>query len=120
MIHICQSNAAWTVKQGYSKKVLLTGDQIGVPGVLVQMVRVRPGEKAEIHYHKGCTEIFFFPAGTGEWTVNGKKIEIWPGDFLVIQPGDRHCVHNPNAHDLVYTAFKVNVSPENDYFEDKP
>ncbi|MFH1235938.1 MAG: cupin domain-containing protein [Parcubacteria group bacterium] len=116
MIHIRQADAPWTERPGYGKRVLLTGDQIGAPGTLVQMLRIRPGEGASPHYHQSCTETFFFFAGTGEWTVNGEKVTLQTGDVLVIQPGDRYSVRNPGTEDLIYIAFKVNVV-DDDYFE---
>lgn len=116
MILVRQADTPWTMRPGYSKKVLLTGDQIGAPGALVQMLRIRPGEEADIHHHQACTEVFFFPDGTGEWTVNGEKVNLQTGDLLIIQPDDRHAVRNPGPDDLVYIAFKVNVV-DSDYFE---
>ena len=118
MIHVHSGETPWTERPGYSKKPLVTGDQIGAPGTLVQLLRIRPGEVADSHFHKGCTEVFYFPGEAGERTVNGQKVHIQTGDVLVIQPGDHHTVRNSGTEDVVYIAFKVNVV-EDDYFESK-
>jgi len=116
MIHVRQEDVPWIQKKGYSKKILFNGGQIEIPGTLVQVIRIQPGEVAKSHYHKVCTEVFYFPAVNGEFYVDGIKINLCPSDILVIQPGDYHEVRNPSSQDFCYVAFKVNVV-DNDYFE---
>lgn len=119
MIHVGRTDGTWIQYPGYSKKLLFDGEAIGLPGIIVQLVRIHPGEIAEPHHHKTCTEVFYFPRCNGEWYVNGKKIDLQPGDTLVIQPGDVHEVRNNRKTDFIYIAFKMNVVPD-DFFAGKP
>ncbi|MFC1687484.1 cupin domain-containing protein [Patescibacteria group bacterium] len=119
MEHITRTDGTWVECLGYSKKLLFDGKQIGMPGVIIQMVRIRPGYTAQEHHHRSCTEYFYFPACNGEWYVDGQKIDLQSGDSLVIQPGDVHEVRNTGTRDFVYIAFKMNVVPD-DFFAGKP
>lgn len=106
----------WTERPGYSKKIFLTERDLGQPGVLVQEIRIRPGEVAAPHFHKQQTEIFYFRTVNGTFMVNGKQIPLKPGGVLVVEPNDVHETKNDTSEDFLYIAFKLNAV-ENDYFE---
>ena len=107
----------WLEKKGYDKKVLLDGSDLGFPGIVVQEVRIKPGETASVHYHKKQTEIFYFLDSNGYWLINGDEYRFSKGDVLVIEPNDRHEVINDTEEDYEYLAFKLN-SEEGDFYED--
>jgi len=100
---------AWQEKQGYSKKIFLTWEEIGFSWALVQMLNVKAWETAESHYHKKQTEMFYFLEDhSAYWVVNGEKIEPKKWSLLVIEPNDKHIVVNNTDRDYVYLVFKVN------------
>lgn len=105
----------WQQKTGYSKRIFVTGKDVSQPGLLVQELRVRPGETAKAHYHKEQTEIFYFLNDNGYFIVNGEKIPVTLGMILIIKPNDAHEVVNDSDKDFLYLAFKVKYA-ENDSF----
>ncbi|HBB76211.1 MAG: hypothetical protein A2186_00490 [Candidatus Levybacteria bacterium RIFOXYA1_FULL_41_10] len=107
----------WFEGKGYSKKVLLDEDDLGLPGVWVQEVLIKAGGTASLHYHKKQTEIFYFFDSNGYWLINGKKFTFGTGDALVIEPNDRHEVVNDTKEEYRYLCFKQNYE-EGDFYED--
>jgi quercetin dioxygenase-like cupin family protein len=106
----------WQQKKGYSKKILLDEKVIGFPGSLVQELKIKPGEKADDHYHKKQTEIFYFLTENGYWIINGERNVFKKGDILIIEPGDRHIAVNESDTDYLYLAMKYNYDPEDSYW----
>jgi len=115
MKHIIAADVQWTEKVGYSKKVLLTPEMLGKPGLLVQTLRIKPNEVCAPHYHKKQTEVFYFLNTNGEFTVNGKTIDLSDGDALVVEPNDVHATRNDSNEDFLYVAFKFDWE-SNDYY----
>ncbi len=114
--HIKSADVPWTEKPGYSKKILLTPELLGKPGLLVQSLRIKPNEVCAPHLHKKQTEIFYFLNTNGEFSINGKKVDLSAGDAFVVEPNDVHTVRNDSDEDFLYVAFKFDWV-ENDYFE---
>ncbi|MBU3918341.1 hypothetical protein KKC63_00305 [Patescibacteria group bacterium] len=81
---IKEDNKEWLDKKGYSKKIFLNDKDLNYPGALVQLIKIKPGETAEIHHHKKQIEIFYFLNENGYFIVNEKKIDLKIGDVLVI------------------------------------
>jgi quercetin dioxygenase-like cupin family protein len=108
--------SSWIDRAGYSKKILATPEQLAIPGILVQQIRIAPGQVAKNHYHKKQTEIFYFLNTVGTFSINNKPIDLEVGDVLVVEPNDLHEVSNEGVEDFLYIAFKHNWE-ENDYFE---
>ncbi len=106
----------WLQKEGNSKKIFIDEKDLNFPGALVQELRVKPGEKAGIHYHKEQTEIFYFLTENGYWIINGEKMTFKKGDVLVIEPFDKHTVHNNTKEDYIYVAFKLNYIEKDLYW----
>jgi quercetin dioxygenase-like cupin family protein len=108
---------SWQEKQGYSKKILLEGKDIGFPGGLVQEIKIKPQETAVNHYHKKQTEIFYFLSENGYWLINGEKFNFKAGDAVVIEPLDKHTIVNNSDKDYIYLAIKYNYDPNDSYWE---
>lgn len=111
-----ESNS-WLKKDGYSKKVYLTDEDLGVKGSLVQKLKIEPGETVKSHSHKIQTEIFYFLNKNGYFIINGEKINVEVDDVLVVEPFDKHIVVNDTKKDFLYMTFKLNYS-EDDFFWD--
>jgi len=105
-------------KQGYSKRILATKEDIWSPSNLLQEIKIKPGETAAAHIHKIQTEVFYIVTENGYRIVNGKKVtpKIW--DVLIIKPNDSHAVVNESDVDYMYLSFKVNYV-EDDLYRDK-
>lgn len=102
-------------KQWYSKKVLLDDKDLNNPWSLVQMIKIKAWEVAQIHHHKIQTEIFYFLNDHGYWIVNGEEIYPKVGDTLAIEPNDNHTVIANKDQDYVYLAFKVHYDKDDLY-----
>ena len=103
---------SWLDKEGYSKKVLFENDK---NKLVVQDIKIKPGETAKNHYHKKQNEVFYFLNENGKWIINGEELKPQKGDVLVIEPFDKHEVINDTLGEYLYIAFKFNVQ-ENDFF----
>ena len=75
--------------KGYSKKVLLTSEHIGLAGTLLQEVSFLPGEKVPCHHHSVQTEIIYALTEV-RFEINGKEVILRPGDIIICEPGDHH------------------------------
>lgn len=117
MKHITADAKQWLEKQGYSKKILFDAKELNFPGALVQELRLKPHKQANNHHHKKQTEIFYFFNNNGYFIVNGKKVNLKPGDLLLIEPGDQHAVVNDKDEDFLYLAFKLNHEEDDSYWE---
>lgn len=97
-------------KQGYSKKIYLNENDLGIKGGLVQKLLIKPGEVGIPHHHEKQTEIFYFLNSNGYFVVGNKKIEVKTDDVLVIEPFEVHTSINDTKEDFLYMAFKFNYS----------
>ncbi len=107
----------WQQKEGYSKKILLNEKDLNQKGGLVQLIKVKPNEVADNHYHKKQTEIFYFLTKNGYWMINGEKFTFEIGDTLVIEPNDEHYAMNNTKEEYIYLAFKFNYSSDDLYWK---
>lgn len=116
---IDESRKEWEKKkQGYYKKVLLKGKDIGAEGAIFQIVRFPKGLKIGPHYHKKQTEIFYVSKGNALLEINGKKYSAKIGSSFLIKPNDLHAIDNSKGkEDFEMAIFKVNEPEENDFFE---
>lgn len=107
----------WLDKEGYSKKIFLNEKDLNHPGALVQMIKVKVGERAQPHHHKIQTEIFYFFDNRGFFIVNGEKIDLKASDILVIEPNDKHTAESNCDKDFIYLAFKTKYSEDDLYWD---
>lgn len=119
MKHIKSNEKEWLDKEGYSKKIYLNEKDLNCPGGLVQMIKVKPGKMAEMHYHKKQTEIFYFFDSKGYFIVNDERIDLSEGDVLVVAPDDRHTAGTTGEEEWTYIAFKYNYKEDDLYWEKK-
>ena len=117
MRHIQSTEPSWIEKEGYSKRVFVNGGDMGLPGILVQEVRIKPREEAASHFHSKQTEIFYFLNSNGFFVVDGVRIDPKPGDIIVVEPDEKHIVTNNTESDFLYIAFKANWSEDDIVWE---
>ena len=115
---IDESKKPWEKKsQGYYKKVLLKGKEIGAEGAVFQKVRFPKGVKIGAHFHRKQTEIFYVSKGSAVIEINGKKYKAEIGKSFIIKPNDQHAIDNSKGgEDFEMAIFKVNEPEENDFF----
>ncbi len=53
-------------------------------------VRIEPGQRTSVSYHKLAEEFYFVIAGRGTALLNGEAISLEAGDFLRLPPGTTH------------------------------
>jgi mannose-6-phosphate isomerase-like protein (cupin superfamily) len=56
----------------------------------VYRVRIAPGQRTSISYHRVAEEYYFVLAGRGTALLDGKEVALNPGDFLRLPPGTTH------------------------------
>jgi quercetin dioxygenase-like cupin family protein len=75
-------------------KFLLTKDDTGGALTMFEAI-VPPGAGVGVpHYHSGWEETIYGIDGTTTMTVAGKRVEVKPGDALVIPRGAVHALKN--------------------------
>jgi quercetin dioxygenase-like cupin family protein len=110
MKHIEPSQKDWRTGRGYSKRVVLGREDIGLKVDLVQEVMFKKGDKVPLHHHEVQTEIFYAITET-LFEINGEDVLMRPGDIIFCEPGDVH--GNPTVpEDSKILVLKV------DYKED--
>lgn len=53
-------------------------------------VRIAPGERTAVSYHKSAEEYYYVLAGGGVALLNGMEYPLAAGDFLRLPPGTTH------------------------------
>ncbi|MDA0241166.1 MAG: cupin domain-containing protein [Proteobacteria bacterium] len=61
-----------------------------------------PGQVSPNHHHPQATEIYFCMQGGGHMNVNGEKVNIKPGMFIVHPPGEIHEYVNGDQRSLLF------------------
>jgi mannose-6-phosphate isomerase-like protein (cupin superfamily) len=56
----------------------------------VWRVRIGPGERTSVSYHRIAEEYYFVLAGDGLAVLDGREVRLKPGDFLRLPPGTTH------------------------------
>lgn len=105
IVHNLDGN--WEDLVGYSKKILVDGEKIGLTGLRVQEVKNPANSKVDKHHHLKQTEIFYFLNTVGNFFVNDELIDLKAGDVLIVEPGDSHYTINNSREDFLYLCFKV-------------
>jgi quercetin dioxygenase-like cupin family protein len=80
---------------------------------------VNPGAKiAAAHYHEKFDETVYSLKGTATYTVDGKTIELTPGDSLFIPRGTVHAFANKSDEAIEFLCFINPGLMGPDYFYD--
>jgi mannose-6-phosphate isomerase-like protein (cupin superfamily) len=101
----------------YSIEALIGRDEEGAG--TVYRVRIAPGERTAVSYHRVAEEYYFVPAGNGVALLDGRECTLRTGDFLRLPPGTTHSfvageqgldmldVHTPGSwpdHDVYFVG----------------
>jgi quercetin dioxygenase-like cupin family protein len=106
----------WLHRQGYSKKILLTEDDLKSEGNVVQVVRNEAHTEIKPHYHERMIEIYHILQGNAIVFCGDLRTRVYPGDTLLCEPGEVHGVVNDTDEDFVFAVFKINAKDEDMYW----
>lgn len=56
----------------------------------VYRVRIEPHARAAVSYHRQAEEYNFVLSGAGKAVLDGREVDLRPGDFLRLPPGATH------------------------------
>jgi quercetin dioxygenase-like cupin family protein len=89
IVHCSSGDPARVQQLGpYQIEALLTPEQERAG--TVYRVRIAPGQRTSISYHKVAEEYYYVLAGRGTAILDGRAHSIQAGDFLRLPPGTTH------------------------------
>jgi quercetin dioxygenase-like cupin family protein len=108
-----------TIKIGQLEvHILLDGDDTNGEMVMFEFI-IPPGAKVPIpHYHKSVDEVLYGLEGITSSMVDGKKIDIAPGDRLFIPRGSIHYHDNLTEHTVKTLCILTPASIGPAYFRE--
>lgn len=102
----------WLKGQGYSKKILLSEDDLKSKGNLVQIVKNEAHTEIKPHYHKEMIEIYHILRGNAVVFCGDTIVRAHPRDTLLCEPGEVHGLVNDTDEDFLFAVFKINAKDE--------
>ena len=77
------------------QKILATAEDTG--GAVIHVARsvVLPGFDVPLHLHDKDMEIIVLISGYLEYSDEGEKSTVGPGDIMIVRAGGRHAMANP-------------------------
>jgi len=112
MVYRNSNDAQITVRQDYTKKILLTRDNFKHDGHLLQLVTIPGNTKQRKHVHLQQTEIFYIAAGTPTVVINDVEYAPALGDAFICSPGDSHYIHTKTSDKAEILVLKINYPEE--------
>ena len=112
MKYVKLGDKTWLVREGYSKKILLTEDDLKSKGNLVQVVRNKAHTEIKPHYHKQMTEVYHILKGNAVVFCGEKRVRAEPGDTLLCEPEEVHGLVNDTDEDFLFAVFKINAKDD--------
>jgi quercetin dioxygenase-like cupin family protein len=112
MKYVKSTEEGWLKRQGYSKKILLSEDDLKSKGNLVQIVRNEAHTEIKPHYHKRMIEIYHILQGNAVIFCGDIRVRANPGDTLLCEPGEVHGLVNDTDEDFLFAVFKMNAEDE--------
>ncbi|MFW6110508.1 MAG: cupin domain-containing protein [Thermoproteota archaeon] len=109
----------WLQRKGYSKKVLLSSEEIKPEGHVVQMVKSRGHTQIAPHFHKETTEIYHILQGSATLLIGEREFQAEPRETYLCEPGEIHGVINDTNEDFLILVFKINTKENDLYWAEK-
>ena len=106
----------WLKRQGYSKKILLTEEDLKSKGNIVQVVKNAPHTEIKPHYHNNMKEIYHILKGNAIVFCGDKRVRANPGDTLLCEPKEVHGLVNDTDEEFLFVVFKINANDEDMYW----
>jgi quercetin dioxygenase-like cupin family protein len=106
----------WLDRPGYSKKILLTEDDLKSKGNVVQVVRNEAHTEIKAHYHNQMIEIYHVLKGNAVVFCGDTRVRTQPGDTLLCEPGEVHGLVNDTDEEFQFAVFKINAKDDDIYW----
>lgn len=68
-------------------------------------VYLPPGKTSAEHHHLTAEESYYILSGTPRMVVDGRSIDLYPGQALFIQPGERHQIFNDTREPVTFLVI---------------
>ena len=107
---------AWLKRHGYSKRILLTEDDLKSKGNIVQIVKNEAHTEIKPHYHKRMIEIYHILKGNAVVFCGDTRVRAHPGDTLLCEPKEVHGLVNDTDEDFQFVVFKIHAKDEDMYW----
>lgn len=79
----------------------------------IGVVRLRPGDLIDNHYHRHCDESFIVIEGQCTlWIDASQRRTLHAGDIASCSPGERHCLINESDMDCRFVFLKTPPSAD--------
>ena len=86
-------------------KILVGAEEMMGKGRLFNHMFLKPGAEVGWHVHKGDCETYYILKGKGEYSDNGKMIEVFPGDMTFVGDGEGHSIKAVGDETLEFIAL---------------
>jgi len=116
MKFVKQEEKEWLKRQGYSKKILLTEDDLKSKGNIVQIVKNEAHTEIKPHHHEKMKEIYHILEGNAIVFCGDTRVRTNPGDTLLCEPKEVHGVVNDTDKDFVFVVFKIDAKDDDMYW----
>ena len=116
MKYVKLDEKTWLDRQGYSKKILLTENDLNSKGNIVQIVKNKAHTEIKPHYHGKMKEIYHIIKGNAIVFCGDIKVRTKPGDTLLCEPGEIHGLKNDTDQDFEFIVFKINAKEDDMYW----
>ncbi len=93
---------------------LISKDETGTSGVLMNVAEFPPHKSHEVHRHKNAPEILYVEDGSGLLTHDGPPIRIEAGEVVIHPAGEWHGFYNDTGETTKVVCFW----PEVDNYSD--
>jgi quercetin dioxygenase-like cupin family protein len=100
----------WLKRKGYSKKILLTEDDLKSKGNIVQVVKNEAHTEIKPHYHNQMKEIYHILKGNAIVFCGETRVRAQPGDTLLCEPKEVHGVINDTDEPFLFAVFKIDAN----------
>ena len=112
-----QSNdRSWLKRQGYSKAILLTEQDLRSKGNLVQIIKNEAHTEIKPHYHRQMIEVYYILKGNAIVFCGDKRVRAEPGDTLLCEPREVHGLINNTDEDFLFVVFKMNTKDDDTFW----
>ena len=106
----------WLQKEGYSKKILFTENELKSRGHVVQIVKSEPHTEIKPHYHKQTIEIYCVLRGNAILFFKDKRFRAQHDDVFLCEPREVHGLMNDTDDDFLLLVFKINAKEDDSYW----
>ena len=112
MKYIKPQEKQWLKLTGYSKKILLTEDELKSKGNLVQIVNSEPHTEIKPHYHEQMKEVYHVTKGNAIVFCGDTRVRVQPQDTILCEPKEVHGVINDTDELFQFVVFKMNTKDD--------